>query len=36
MGGMGWWLDWVIVAIFSNLNDSVILGLTLKSNGKHT
>jgi len=25
MVGMGWWLGWVILVIFSNLNDSVIL-----------
>ena len=23
--GVGWWLDWVIFEIFSNLDDSVIL-----------
>jgi len=23
--GVGWWLDWVIVEVFSNLSDSVIL-----------
>ena len=25
MVGMGWWLNWVILVIFSNLRDSVIL-----------
>ena len=24
-GGVGWWLDWVILMVFSNLNDSVSL-----------
>ena len=27
MVGVGWWLDFVILEIFSNLNDSVILFL---------
>lgn len=22
---MGWWLDWVILVVFSNLNESTIL-----------
>ena len=25
MMGMGWWLDWMILEVFSNLNDSMIL-----------
>ena len=25
MVGMGWWLDWVTLVVFSNLSDSVIL-----------
>ena len=25
MVGMGWWLDWMILVVFSNLNDSMIL-----------
>ena len=25
MVGMGWWLDWMIVVAFSNLNDSTVL-----------
>lgn len=28
-GGMGWWLDWMILGVFSNLNDSTILCETL-------
>ena len=24
-GGDGWWLDWMIPVVFSNLNDSAIL-----------
>jgi len=24
-GVMGWWLDWIILVVSSNLNDSVIL-----------
>ena len=27
MVGMGWWLDQVILMVFSNLNDSVIVFL---------
>ena len=27
---MGWWLDWVISFVFSNLNNSVILWLILE------
>ena len=25
MEGVGWWLDWMILVVFSNQNDSMIL-----------
>lgn len=30
-GEMGWWLAWMILEIFTNLNDSVILQLLMES-----
>lgn len=26
-GGNGWWLDWVTLVVFTNLNDSMILNI---------
>lgn len=29
-GGVAWWIDWMILVFFSNLHESVILGVRLK------
>jgi len=37
MGVLGWQLDWMILEVFSNLNDSVIITITTASPGQvHT
>lgn len=29
MVGMGWWFDWIVLEVFPNLNDSVVLYLEI-------